>query len=119
MGPGYFPFVLGGLLIALGLAVSVTGLSWQRGPSEKLAVRGKPVILVLSSILLFGWLLRPLGLLLCTLLLVIVSSMASEEFRLREAVLNGLVLLAIVLIVFVYGLGFQIPVWPSFLAGRN
>jgi hypothetical protein len=119
MGPGYFPFVLGGLLVALGLAVSVTGVSRKSGPRQGLSVRGKPVTLVLASILLFGWLLRPLGLVLCTLLLVMVSSKASEEFRPGEAALNGLVLVAVVVIVFVYALDFQIPVFPSYLSGRH
>jgi hypothetical protein len=44
--------------------------------------------------------------------------MASDEFKKKEAILNALVLLAIVLIIFVYLLKFQIPVWPSLLAGR-
>ena len=47
--------------------------------------------------------------------LVIVSSMASHEFGWKGAVLNALVLLAMCLGAFVYGLGLQLPLWPSFI----
>jgi len=119
MGPGYFPFLLGGLLTALGLVILLRSLSKEEGTKEVLTFHVKPAFLVLSSVVLFGLLLRPLGLLLSTVLLVIVSSKASFEFKLKEAILNALVLLAIVLIIFIYLLKFQIPVWPSFLAGRT
>jgi hypothetical protein len=37
----------------------------------------------------------------------------------KQSILTAFVLLAIVLIIFVFFLRFQIPVWPSFLAGRT
>jgi len=118
MGPGYFPFALGGVLTLLGLVISLSSLSRGEGTRKARSFRAKPLVLVLSSVVLFGLFLRPLGLVLSTVILIIVSSMASEEFKKKEAILNALVLLAIVLIVFVYFLKFQIPVWPSFLTGR-
>ena len=51
---------------------------------------------------LFSQLLRPLGLLASTTLLVVVSSLASHEFRWKEALLNAAVLIVVVLVVFVY-----------------
>ncbi|NWG03086.1 MAG: tripartite tricarboxylate transporter TctB family protein [Syntrophaceae bacterium] len=119
MGPGYFPFVLGGMLTGLGLVISLRSLSKAEGTRKARSFRAKPVVLVLSSVILFGLVLRPLGLVFSTVILIIVSSMASDEFRKKEAILNAFVLLAIVLIIFVYLLKFQIPVWPSFLAGRT
>jgi len=119
MGPGYFPFLLGGLLTVLGLVILLRSISNKEGTGNVLSFKAKPAFLVLSSIVLFGLLLHPLGLLLSTILLVIVSSMASFEFKMKEAILNAFVLLAIVLIIFVYLLKFQIPVWPSFMAGRT
>ena len=119
MGPGYFPFLLGGLLTVLGLVILLRSISKKEGTRNVLSFKVKPAFLVLSSVVLFGLFLRPLGLLLSTVLLVIVSSMASFEFKMKEAILNALVLLAIVLIIFIYLLKFQIPVWPSFLAGRT
>jgi hypothetical protein len=118
MGPGYFPFVLGGVQALLGLFLVVRSLSRKAGEPEGISVRIRPAVLVLSSIVLFGLLLRPLGLLLSTTLLVIGSSMASEEFRAREALLNALVLVVAVLVIFVWFLDYQIPVWPRFLSAR-
>jgi len=118
MGPGYFPFALGGVLTLLGLVISLRSLSRGEGMRKARSFRAKPLVLVLSSVVLFGLLLRPLGLVLSTMILIIVSSLASDEFKKKEAILNAFVLLAIVLIVFVYFLKFQIPVWPSFLTGR-
>jgi len=118
MGPGYFPFVLGALLAALGVTLLVRSVFWTKGSQQGPAFHLKPLVLVLSSVVLFGLLLRPLGLLVSTTLLVVVSSMASHEFRWKEALLNAAVLIVVVLLVFVYCLDFQVPIWPSFLAGR-
>jgi hypothetical protein len=51
--------------------------------------------------------------------LVLLASTASHEFRWKEALLNAAALVAIVLAVFVFMLEFQLPVWPSFMAGRG
>jgi hypothetical protein len=118
MGPGYFPFVLGALLAALGVMLLLRSVFWTKRSQQGPAFHLKPLVLVLSSVVLFGLLLRPLGLLVSTTLLVVVSSMASHEFRWKEALLNAAVLIVVVLLVFVYCLDFQVPIWPSFLAGR-
>lgn len=115
MGPGYFPFALGAVLTLLGLAVCLRSLARGRGARGTRSIPWKPLVLVLSSVILFGLLLRPLGLICSTAVLVLVSSMASAEFRKAEAMVNTLVLLAIVLTCFVYFLKFQIPVLPAFL----
>lgn len=119
MGPGFFPFALGGMLTMLGLVISLRSLSWGRGGRKTLFFQTRPVVFVFCSVILFGLLLLPLGLLLSTFILVLVSSMASYDFKVRQSILTAFVLLAIVLIIFVFFLKFQIPVWPSFLAGRT
>ena len=116
MGPGYFPFALGALLAALGVTLLLRSVFWAKGVQAGPALHLKPLILVLSSVVLFGLILRPLGLLVSTTLLVVVSSMASHEFRWKEALLNAAVLIGVVLVVFVYLLEFQVPVWPSIMA---
>jgi hypothetical protein len=118
MGPGYFPFVLGALLVALGVILWVRSLLDTQDRKEGPSFHLKPLALVLSSVVIFSLLLRPLGLLGSTVLLVLLSSMASHEFKLKEALLNGVALVLIILVVFVYFLDFQVPVWPALLAGR-
>lgn len=118
MGPGYFPFALGVLLFVLGAAVLLRGVlgAGSRQPWPDLQI--KPLAIVLLAVVLFSQALRPLGLPLSTALLVVLASRASHEFRWKEALLNASVLTVVVLAVFVYFLEFQLPIWPSFLAGR-
>jgi hypothetical protein len=118
MGPGYFPFALGAFLAMLGVACLLRSVFWQNGLQQWPVLHLRPLALVLSSVVLFGLLLRPLGLPLSATVLVVLSSRASHEFRWKEALLNAAVLIFIVLVVFVYFLEFQVPVWPSFPAGR-
>jgi hypothetical protein len=116
MGPGYFPFVLGGVLGLLGVVLLAHSLLRATGTHDWPVLRFLPVTLVLSSVILFGLLLRPLGLGGATLVLVLICSRASSEFRWKEAVLNAGVLTLIVLVVFVYFLEFPVPIWPIWLS---
>jgi hypothetical protein len=118
MGPGYFPFVLGAFLVGLGIILGIRSFLDTQGRKEPPSFHLKPLALVLSSVVIFSLLLRPLGLLGSTVLLVLLSSMASHEFKLKEALLNGVALVLIVWVVFVYFLEFQVPVWPALLVGR-
>jgi hypothetical protein len=118
MGPGYFPFALGAFLAALGVTLLLRSVLGTKGSQAGPVLHLKPLVLVLSSVVLFGLLLRPLGLLASTMLLVVVSSLASHEFRWKEALLNAAVLIVVVIVVFVYCLDFQVPVWPAFMAVR-
>jgi hypothetical protein len=118
MGPGYFPFALGAFLALLGVLIVVRSLLWAKGPPATPVFQLRPLFLVLSSVVLFGLLLQPLGLLVATTVLVVLSSRASHEFRWKEALLNAAALIVVVLVVFVYFLDFQVPIWPSFLAGH-
>ena len=119
MGPGYFPFVLGALLCALGIFIGLRSLFWTKEVKKGPSLHWKPLVMVLFSVVLFGLFLRPLGLLLSTLFMIMVSSAASHEFRIKEALLNACALAFIVLMGFVYFREFQVPVWPSILVSRT
>lgn len=114
MGPGYFPFLLGGLLMVIGATILVHGLSRKGKASPGRPVAWRPLLLVLASVVLFGLLLKPLGFVVSVFLLVLVSSAASHEFRPKEALVSGLILLILVSVIFVYLLQTQVPLWPSF-----
>jgi Tripartite tricarboxylate transporter TctB family len=116
MGPGYFPRVLGLILIALGLVLAIRALKLTGGP---LAMRNpKPLLIVLSSVLVFGLTATRLGIVAATVLLILIASTADREFRWKEALISSAVLVALVLGAFVWGLGVQLPVWPALLTGR-
>lgn len=111
MGPGYFPAVIGGLVALLGLALMLSAL---RVPGPRVPrVHWRPVLLILAAGVAFGYLLKPLGLVLATAILVVVSALGGHEFRWREALALALVLVLFSIGVFVYGLGLPFPLWPQ------
>ena len=111
MGPGYFPHLLGILLIVLGAALSLTALRGQGPPLP--GWKWRPVSIVLLSVVAFGLVLTHAGLVLSTIVLIAVASTASREFRFRESLLSGVLLAALSVGVFVIGLKLQLPIWPG------
>ena len=111
MGPGYFPRLLGILLIVLGAALSLTALRGQGPPLP--GWKWRPVSIVLLSVVAFGLVLTHAGLVLSTIGLIAVASTASREFRFRESLLSGVLLAALSVGIFVIGLKLQLPIWPG------
>jgi integral membrane sensor domain MASE1 len=111
MGPGYFPRILGILLIVLGGILALRATQVPGAPLPR--VHWRPTVIVLGSVVLFGAIVRPLGVALSTLILIVTSSAASREFRPREALLAGIVLATLAVGVFVVGLQIQLPIWPG------
>ena len=50
---------------------------------------------------------------LSTIVLIVVASAASHEFRPKEALISGMLLAALAVGVFVIGLKLQLPIWPA------
>ena len=115
MGPGYFPTVLGLLVIGLGIVVAIGGLRTSAVEESIDAFFWSTLLLVLGSVVLFGVLLQPLGLIISLLVLVAVSSYASHDFAWRATLLNATVLIGLCLLVFVWALKLQFPPWPTWL----
>ena len=115
MGPGYFPTALGVIVILLGMVTSVGGLSAKATPEKAEKSHLPTLLLILGSVMLFGLLFRPLGLIVSLFLLVAISSYASHEFSLKATLINAAMLIVICLVVFVWGLKLQFQLWPSFI----
>ncbi len=115
MGAGYFPFVLGGLLIILGVIVFIRSLAGGSHDRHVSRVALKPMVMMFGSIAAFALLLRPAGMVVSTLAIILISSFASRESRFKETLISAVVLCASCLAIFVYGLNLQIPVWPAFV----
>ncbi|MEP7154993.1 MAG: tripartite tricarboxylate transporter TctB family protein [Betaproteobacteria bacterium] len=113
MGPGYFPFVLGLMMGALGLLIVVQALASSGGPVNKFAWR--PLIWVLGAFVIFGLIAKWAGLAISIIVLVMVSAFGGHEFKWREAVISGVVLAIASVAVFVYGLKLPFPIWPEFI----
>jgi hypothetical protein len=120
MGPGFFPFWLGVILMALGIAIAL--MSLRRGADEDASFprfHWRPILLVLGAVVLFGVVLRPAGMLIAGFLLVIVASLGSRTFRARAAVVLGAGLVTFCALVFVGGLKLPIPLCPDLEAMRQ
>ena len=111
MGPGYLPLVLGLLLGGFGVFLLVFSFFGEREPGE--AVDMRPSILVLASIALFGLLIRPAGMIVSILVLVIVAGFAHRSRKLVPLLLYAVALAAGCVVVFPWLLGQQIPVLGS------
>jgi hypothetical protein len=111
MGPGYFPRILGILMIALGAILALRATRTVGAPIP--AFRWRPTLIVLGSVVLFGAIVQALGVALSTVVLIVAASAASSEFRPREALIAGVALAALAVGVFVVGLQLQLPIWPG------
>jgi hypothetical protein len=111
MGPAYFPTLLGGLLLFLGLIVFVQSITVSGSPLPRFAFR--PLIVILIAIGLFGVLIRSVGLVPATVVLVVVSSVGNYEFRTKEVVIMAIGLTLFAVGVFSYGLGLPFKLWPG------
>jgi hypothetical protein len=102
MGPGYFPLVLGWLLIALGALVGLRAA--RRRDWQPVAWSWQPLAWITFSIVLFGVLMPRLGLVPALVAMFPVAAAAGREFRWREVFVLTLVMTGFAGAVFVYGL---------------
>ena len=112
MGPGYFPRMLGLLLIALGMIIVLRGVpaaGRTRAAVEMAAdshrARQRRGLRAHRG---------ESGSAISTVVLIVLASAASHEFRPKEAIIAGVLLAALSVGVFVVGLHLQLPIWPEF-----
>ncbi|MDG5973779.1 hypothetical protein H010_00860 [Hydrogenophaga taeniospiralis CCUG 15921] len=125
MGPGYFPLMLGILLVILGIIVTFN--SFKAGPpgGDRIgAFAWRPLGFVLGANLAFGALLVGLpalgipamGFIVSIYALVLIASMARKGSSLKESLILATLLAIGSYGAFVYLLNLQFPVWPAFLS---
>lgn len=113
MGPGYFPRLLGILLVGGGSIQALIGL--RSTPELAVEWHWRPLFKLLIGVALFIAMTPWLGLIVATLVMSFVASAASRDFRWQEALLAGAILGGAAAALFVYGLGVPLPVWPWFM----
>jgi hypothetical protein len=91
MGPGFFPTVLGGLLIAFGICIVAVGLR----SGEKIQ----------GSLSLRALVMQVAGFIPALVVLVFMSAASGREFKLMEVLLLTVVLTAASAALFIWGLG--------------
>ena len=112
MGPGYFPTLLAGIMLFLGLIVLIMAFLPKEAqePPEKTDWRGFGLILV--SVGGFALMLPYTGFLIAVAFLVFVAAAASAESNKVETIILAIVLAALGIGVFGYGIELQFPILP-------
>jgi hypothetical protein len=68
---------------------------------------------ILFAVVIFGYVLKPLGLVAATVLLVVVSAWGGHEFKWKEVTILSIALAIFAVLAFVKGLGLPMNVWPG------
>jgi hypothetical protein len=115
-GPGYFPFGLGILLAILGGFILFESLVVETEDGEPIgAWAWKPLLIITFSVVMFGFILPRLGMLISLPILIVVCSLAGDEFHWKDALISVVVLTLGSWLIFIKGLSLVIPVLPPFL----
>lgn len=103
MGPGYFPLLLAGLLILLGVVILVQSFRKEGEPIDALAWRG--MFFILPAPVLFGLTVRGLGFVPALFLCAFTASFASHRMSVKWALILSLSITVFSVLVFSYALG--------------
>lgn len=103
MGPGYFPRVLAGIIIAFGVFVGLRGL--RTGEKVEGVWGWKALAFVTAAFAAFGWLMDRVGFIPSLVVLFFVSALAGHEFKWKEVMILAAVMIVFAWAVFIYGLG--------------
>lgn len=122
MGPGYFPLMLSALLVLLGIANIVKSVVAETANTVG-AFAVRPLFFILLANVLFGILLgglsaiglRPFGLVVAIIALVIVASVADPTSSKKQSLILAMILAGVSTVLFVWLLGMPLPVLPWFI----
>jgi hypothetical protein len=109
MGPGYFPLVLGWLLIGLGALIGLRAA--RLSDWAPVAWGWKPLAWIIASIVAFGFLMPRLGLVPALVAMFPLAAAAGREFRIVEVLALTAVMSAFAAAVFVHGLRLPYPLF--------
>lgn len=110
MGPGYFPTLLGGILILFGIYVLVRGLL-RRNENEKITGNWSPRALIVLplSMALFGITMHYAGFVPAMVVLIFVSAASGRGFKVVHILLLTVFLCLLSVAAFIWGLGLPYP----------
>lgn len=115
MGPGYFPILLGLILIGFGLAIAITALATPAAPFGQVSWSG--VGLVTASIVFFALTVRGLGMAAALGGATLLAALSSERNSPAFALMISLLLTSFCILVFVVALRLPYPIIGPWLRG--
>ena len=126
------PFNIIDLLIAFGIYAVLIFLSVKSGFASEWAILSativvslltmwfrpdaKPLVLITAATIFYGYLMKPLGLVIATAALVFISALGGHEFKWKEVGILFIILILFSVLVFVKGLTLPFPIWPEYFS---
>jgi len=112
MGPAYFPTILGWATAALGVIIAIRGFTIPDVDPTKTQIR--PLLLILASAVLYGLLMDvfSFGFIPAVFVATFVCALGGYEFRLKEGIIEGVILVVVCWALFVWALGLPFRLWP-------
>jgi hypothetical protein len=115
-GAGYFPLGLAILVALLGAVVLFKALTIESDGGDRIGkFAWRPLLVIIASIAIFGAMLEPLGLAITVPVLIVISSLAGDEFHWKGVATNAIVLTIGSWAIFIWALKLTIPLWPAFV----
>jgi hypothetical protein len=108
MGPGFMPLMLGGVLVALGAAVAISGLG-KPDRETRSPPSWRAIVLILGTIIFFAATIRGLGFVPVVFISAFATAMASRNNSPIFAAMLAVALTVMCTLIFVVGLGFSVP----------
>jgi hypothetical protein len=112
MGPGFFPTILGGILIAFGVCIMAVGLRRGERIQERVSIRA--LVLLPLSLILFGLLMQWAGFIPALVVLIFMSAASGREFHFLEVLMLTGILTAAAVALFIWGLELPFPLFKGF-----
>lgn len=117
-GPGFFPFGLGVLMAILGAVVLFGAMTVETEDGDPIGSWAfRPLLIIMAAVGLFGWTLPLLGMALALPIMIVMASLAGDEFHWKDALVSIVVLTLGSWLIFIKGLNLVIPLWPKFITG--
>jgi hypothetical protein len=112
MGPGFFPVALGCILVLVGAAIAVTAtLPHDPKDEESLPPEWRGWICIVGSLIAFVVIGHYGGLIPATIAIVFIAALGDRDNSIWSALILSAVILAMCLLVFVWGLQIQFPLF--------
>jgi len=112
MGPGYFPTMIGGLLVLFGAIISAISFRTQGVGIGTWPWRA--IVFMSVAFVLFAWGMEHLGFIPSLAILIVVSTFSTPHFRWKEMALEAVVMIAGSWAVFIYALELPYTLWGSY-----
>jgi Tripartite tricarboxylate transporter TctB family len=112
MGPGFFPLILGGIMLAVGAIV--LGQAILTDPGEILSGFEWRPMLVLLAMVVFAYAVRPLGFVIAGFVVIVMSGLAHPDNRPLSLAVLAAVLVICSWLVFIHFLGAPMHPWWRF-----